>query len=112
MLAVVLGLGGAGWSASGSPASARSDVSAAGPAVDHSMSAAATSGGAEAGLRPPHLRLLAGAVLLTALPSGAQPYWVAVLGLGLYFSRTAGRTRLRPLCCGSRHATRAPPVRF
>jgi hypothetical protein len=130
MLPVLLAVAVACWSVHGSSAEPRGDAPAASAlpdpgaalppssalqlsaAVDHTVSAATTSRGMDAALVPQHLRVLAGPVLLTALPNGAEPYWIAILGLGLGLWRAAEGTRLRPLCCGSRHATRAPPVHF
>jgi hypothetical protein len=130
VLAVVLCVAGAGWSVHGSgtelradrpAASALLDSAAALPpssadqvsgAVDHTTSVDTTSRGMDPALAPQHVRLLAGAVLLTTLQNGSPPYWIVLLGLGLGLWGAAARTRLRPLCCGSRHGTRAPPVRF
>lgn len=130
MLAVVLGITGTAWSTHGSGISPRTGavatsgapdsraaeppvVAQASAGIDDSASRTTPSRGMDAGLLPQHVRLLTAAVLLTALPNGSQPYWVTVLGLGLCLWAAAGRTRLRPRCAGgSRHGTRAPPVRF
>jgi hypothetical protein len=130
MLAVLLAVAGACWSVHGPSAQPRGDapVASALPdpgaalppssglqlsaAVDHTVSASTTSRGMDAALVPQHMRLLAGSVLLTALPSGTEPYWIVILGLGLGLWGAAEGSRLRALCCGRRHATRAPPVHF
>jgi hypothetical protein len=69
-------------------------------------------GGADAALLPHQIRLLVGAVLLTDLATGSEPFWLLILGLGLYLSRSAGGSRVRLLFGGCRHGTRAPPLRF
>jgi hypothetical protein len=130
MLAAVLVIGAAGWGARASSSPVRSAmtegkavVSTEGPGQrlaergaefpsgDASVSGTTSSGG-ELGLLPQHLRLLVGSVIVLGLAGASQPYWVAILGLGLYASAAADRNRLRRLFSGCRHGTRAPPVCF
>ncbi len=129
MTAVLLGVGGAAWSVSRPGAPARTPVvmgtsvldpaAAVQPPSEHVLkpavvdpSTSGSSGAADAGLRPHQIRLLVGALLTTGPASGSEPYWLLILGLGLYLSGAADRNRLRRLFGGWRHGTRAPPVRF
>ncbi len=70
-----------------------------------------TSGGTGVWVLP-RLRMLVGAVLTTGLPSGFQPYWGTILGLGVYLSAAADGDKLRRLFSGRRHGVRAPPLPF
>ena len=130
MAAALIGVGGAGWSVH-DPGELTHDAvvmrgvvidpAAAGqPPSEHVLTPAnvdpsnsvPSPGGADAALLPHQIRLLVGTVLMTALTTGSEPYWVLILGVGLYLSRAADRNRLRRLFGGWRHGTRAPPVRF
>ncbi len=112
MAAVVIGIGAAASCAQGSADPARAAVVSGGLASTGERATSSTGfGGTDFALRPHHLRPLVGAVVLIALPSGSQPYWALVLGLGLYLSAAADRNRPHRLFCGCRHGTRAPPLR-
>ena len=128
MVAVVIGLGATDWAgrdpggpaaravagpvlqaaATGQPSSEPVPASGAG---DSAISGT-TSGGTGVWVLPRHLRMLVGAVVTTGLPSGFQPYWVTILGLGLYLSAAADGDKLRRLFSGRRHGVRAPPLHF
>ena len=82
------------------------------PGAGDSAISGTTSGGTGVWVLPRHLRMLVGAVVTTGLPSGFQPYWVTILGLGLYLSAAADGDKLRRLFSGRRHGVRAPPLHF
>jgi hypothetical protein len=130
MTAVLLGIGGASWSVHHRVGPARSPVvmsslvldptAAATPPSEHVLAptvvdpsiSGTSTGAADAGLLPHQIRLLTGMLLTTGLASGSEPYWLLILGLGLYLSAAADRNRLRRLFGGCRHGTRAPPLHF
>jgi hypothetical protein len=130
LMAVVIGIGAAGWGSQrsivlnpGTIFSSSVDLGAMGSdqpswgaawssSPDGASISTKTPDVIDIALRPQHVRLLAGVVVLTGLTGGSLPYWAAILGLGLYASTAAGRKRLRRLFCGCRHGTRAPPLCF
>jgi hypothetical protein len=130
MAAVLIGIGGPGRSFHdpGEPApgavviggAVLDPAAAAQPPSEHVLTpstvdpstSAPSRGGADAALLPHHIRLLGGAVLMTGLATASEPFWLLILGLGLYLSGAADRNRLRRLFGGCRHSTRAPPLRF
>lgn len=129
MTAVLLGLGGAGWSVQHRSDPARIPVvmgstgfdpaAAAQPSTEHVLapavvdpSSSGSTGVVDARLLPHQIRVLVGALLTTGPASESEPYWLLLLGLGLYLSAAADRNRLRRLFGGCRHGTRAPPLRF
>jgi hypothetical protein len=129
MTAVLLGIGGAGWSVQHGSDPARILVAMGSPVLDPATAAQSPSehvltpavvdpsnsgstGAVDARLLPHQIRVLVGALLTTGPASGSQPYWLLILGLGLYLSAAADRNRLRRLFGGCRHGTRAPPLRF
>jgi hypothetical protein len=129
LTAVLLGIGGAGWSVHGRTDPARilvvtgshvlDPATAAQPPSEHALtpalvdpSSSGSTGIADARLLPHQIRVLVGALLTTGPASGSEPYWLLILGLGLYLSAAADRNRLRRLFGGCRHGTRAPPLRF
>ena len=130
MTAVLLAVGGVGWGVSHRGGPARTPVIVGSPVLDPAAAAqppsehvltpavvdpstsGTSTGAADAGRLPHQIRLLVGALLPMGLASGFGPYWLLILGLGLYLSAAADGNRLRRLFGGCRHGTRAPPLRF
>jgi hypothetical protein len=130
MVAAFIGIAGAGWSiqdpatkthkaavtrgAVPDPAAAVQSPSehVLAPAGVDPLVSVPSPGGDDPALLPHQIRLVVGTVLMAGLTTASEPYWVLILGLGLYLSGAADRNRLRRLFGGCRHGTRAPPVRF
>jgi hypothetical protein len=130
MTAVLLGIGSTGWSVQHGSDPARilvakgsslvlDPATAAQSPSEHVLTPAVvepsnpgSTGAVDARLLPHQIRVLVGALLTTGPASGSEPYWLLILGLGLYLSAAADRNRLRRLFGGCRHGTRAPPLRF